>query len=320
MTKHRTGTEEARHPPGHSHRHSHGHSHVPAYFGRAFAIGVTLNAAFVVTEIGFGLSAHSLALISDAGHNAGDVLGLLAAWGAIRLARTRPTSRRTYGFRRSTILAALANAATLLFVTGAITLEAVQRFRNPAPVSAMTIVWVAAVGVLINGVTAALFASGRKSDINIRSAFAHLAGDALISFGVVLTGLAIRYTGWLWLDPATSIAIGAIIAFATWGILKESVNLAMDAVPEHIDPSAVEQYLGSLPGVSAVHDLHIWAMSTTEACLTAHLVTPESGLDDAMLASARKMLHERFRIDHSTIQLERGNPEHECEQADEAVV
>lgn len=302
------------------HSHAHTRAHAPPNFGRAFAIGVTLNAAFVVTEIVYGISAHSLALISDAGHNAGDVLGLLAAWGAIRLARSRPTSRHTYGLRRSTILASLANAATLLFVTGAITLEAVRRFRNPAPIGATTIIWVAAVGVVINGVTASMFASGRKSDINIRSAFAHLAGDALIAFGVVLTGLAIRYTGWLWLDPATSIAIGVVIAAATWGILKESVNLAMDAVPGHINTLDVEGYLVSLPEVSAVHDLHIWAMSTTEVCLTAHLVTPDSTLSDARLASTRKVLHERFGINHSTIQVERGDLDHACDQADEGVV
>lgn len=300
--------------------HSHSHSHAHRSFGRAFAIGVTLNAAFVVTEIVYGLSAHSLALISDAGHNLSDVLSLLAAWGAIRLARSRPTARRTYGLRRSTILASLANAATLLLVTGAITLEAVRRIRNPSPVGATTIMWVAAVGVVINGITAAMFASGRKDDINIRSAFAHLAGDALVAFGVVLAGLAIRYTGWLWIDPATSIAIGVVIAVATWGLLKESANLAMDAVPKNIDPFAVQNYLASLPEVSAVHDLHIWAMSTTEACLTAHLVTSRDGLDDAWLASTRRELHERFRIDHTTIQLEQGNLEHECDQADEAVV
>ena len=300
--------------------HSHPHSHAPKNFGRAFAAGVTLNAAFVVAEAAYGFSAHSLVLISDAGHNLSDVLALFAAWGAIRLSRSRPTPRRTYGFRRSTILAALANAATLLFVTGAITFEAVRRFRNPAPVAAHTIIWVAAVGVLINGITAAMFASGRKADLNIRSAFTHLAADALIAFGVVLTGLAIRYTGWTWLDPAVSIAIGVLIAVATWRLLTDSVNLAMDAVPRNIDPHAVEQYLASLPEVTAIHDLHIWAMSTTEVCLTAHLVTSRTMLDDAWLSTARRELRARFEIDHSTIQLEQGCVGHECEQADAAVV
>jgi cobalt-zinc-cadmium efflux system protein len=195
-------------------------------------------------------------------------MGLLLAWGAIRLAQSRPTKRRTYGLRRSSILAALVNAAALLFVTGAITVEAIRRLGNPAPVAGSTIMWVAAVGVLINGTTAAMFASGRKGDINIRGAFTHMAADALIALGVVFTGFGIRQTGWLWLDPATSIAIGVVIAVGTWSLLRESVNLAMDAVSDNIDPEAVQVFLQSLPGVSDVHDLHIWAMSTTEPCLT----------------------------------------------------
>jgi cobalt-zinc-cadmium efflux system protein len=296
--------------------HSHHHSHPPRTFGRAFAVGVTLNSAFVLAEVAYGLSAHSLALISDAGHNLSDVLGLVAAWGAIKLAQSPPTPRRTYGLRRSTILAALANAAMLLFVTGAITFEALSRFRNPPAVNSLTIIWVAAIGVVINGVTAAMFAAGRKDDINIRSAFAHLAADALIAFGVVLTGVAILYTGWRWLDPAISIAIGILIAAATWRLLKESVGLAMDVVPPHIDPVAVEIYLASLPEVTAVHDLHIWAMSTTEVCLTAHIVTSRSTLDDEWLASARRELQTRFLIHHSTLQVERECLDHGCEQAD----
>ena len=302
----------------HSHSHSHSHSHAPADYSRPFMIGVALNTAFVITEVVYGLSANSLALISDAGHNLSDVMGLLLAWGAIRLSRTRPTARRTYGLRRSSILAALANAAMLLFVTGAITVEAIRRLWNPAPVVASTIMWVAAIGVLINGVTAALFASGRKSDINIRGAFAHMASDALIALGVVVTGFAIRATGWLWLDPVASIAIGLVIAVGTWSLLRESVNLAMDAVPENVDSAAVESLLGSINGVSAVHDLHIWAMSTTETCLTAHLVAP-AGLDDKTLAFARTELREHFGIGHSTIQVERSD-EAPCEQADEGAV
>lgn len=281
-------------------------------------IGVALNTAFVIAEVVYGLSANSLALISDAGHNLSDVMGLLLAWGAIRLSRTRPTARRTYGLRRSSILAALANAAMLLFVTGAITVEAVRRLWNPAPVVASTIMWVAAVGVLINGVTAALFASGRKSDINVRAAFAHMASDALIALGVVVTGFAIRATGWLWLDPVASIAIGLVIAIGTWSLLRESVNLAMDAVPENVDSTAVESLLGSIDGVSAVHDLHIWAMSTTETCLTAHLVAP-AGLEDRTLAFARTELREHFGIGHSTIQVERSD-EAPCEQATKGAV
>ncbi|MDQ6769030.1 MAG: cation diffusion facilitator family transporter [Gemmatimonadota bacterium] len=302
----------------HTHSHLHSQGRAPSDYRRAFMIGVALNTAFVITEVVYGLSANSLALISDAGHNLSDVMGLLLAWGAIRLSRTRPTARRTYGLRRSSILAALANAAMLLFVTGAITVEAVRRLWSPAPVVASTIMWVAAVGVLINGVTAALFASGRKSDINIRGAFAHMASDALIALGVVITGFAIRATGWLWLDPVASIAIGLVIAVGTWSLLRESVNLAMDAVPENVDSAAVESLLGSIDGVSAVHDLHIWAMSTTETCLTAHLVAP-AGLEDKTLAFARTELREHFGIGHSTIQVER-NDEAPCEQADEGAV
>lgn len=303
----------------HSHSHSHAHSHASVDYSRAFMIGVALNSAFVITEVVYGLSANSLALISDAGHNLSDVLGLVLAWAAIRLSRSRPTARRTYGLRRSSILAALANAALLLFVTGAITVEAVRRLWNPEPVVASTIMWVAAVGVLINGVTAAMFASGRKRDINIRGAFAHMASDALIALGVVLTGFAIRGTGWLWLDPVASIGIGLIIAVGTWSLLRESVNLAMDAVPENVDAGAVESMLASIDGVSAVHDLHIWAMSTTETCLTAHLVAP-AGLADTTLACARTELHEHFGIVHSTIQVERGDADEPCAQADEAAV
>jgi cobalt-zinc-cadmium efflux system protein len=303
----------------HSHSHSHAHSHVPVDYSRAFLVGVGLNTAFVITEVVYGLSANSLALISDAGHNLSDVLGLLLAWAAIRLSRSRPTARRTYGLRRSSILAALVNAAVLLFVTGAITVEAIRRLWNPAHVVASTIMWVAAVGVLINGATAAMFASGRKGDINIRGAFAHMASDALIALGIVLTGFGIRATGWLWLDPVASIAIGLIIAVATWSLFRESINLAMDAVPENVDAAAVESMLVSIAGVSAVHDLHIWAMSTTETCLTAHLVAP-GGLDDIALAHARTELHEHFGIGHSTLQVERGDAEEPCAQADEAAV
>jgi cobalt-zinc-cadmium efflux system protein len=241
-----------------AHEHSHAHSHGAGSYGRAFAIGIALNTAFVAAEAFYGFSSNSLALLSDAGHNLSDVMGLLLAWGAIRLSRSLPTKRRTYGWRRSSILAALANAATLLFVTGAITVEAIRRLRDPEPVVGSTIMWVAAVGVMVNGVTAAMFASGRKGDINIRGPFTHMAADALIALGVVFTGFSIRQTGWLWLDPATSIAIGIIIGLATWSLLKESVNLAIDAVPENIDPEAVGNFLCSQPGVREVHDLHIW--------------------------------------------------------------
>lgn len=274
----------------------------------------------MAAEVIYGFSAHSLALLSDAGHNLSDVMGLVLAWGALRLSRTQPTSRRTYGLRRSSILAALANAAVLLLVTGAIAVEAIRRLAHPNAVAATTVMWVAAAGVLVNGASAAMFASGRKGDINIRGAFAHLAADALIALGVVVAGLAMRFTGWLWIDPAVSIAIGAIIIAGTWGLLRESANLAMDAVPEHIDPDAVGDYLSSLPGVASVHDLHIWAMSTTEVALTAHLVTPQAAVDDSALATACKVLHDRFGIEHCTLQSERGDETYPCARASSTTV
>ena len=294
--------------------HGHAHAHVPVNFTRAFAVGVALNVSFVVAEVVYGLSAHSLALISDAGHNLSDVLGLLLAWGAIRLARAQPTERRTYGYRRSSILAALLNAGMLLLVTGAVTWEAVRRLRHPEPVVATTIMWVAAVGIVINGVTAMMFFSGRSHDVNIRGAFMHMASDALVALGVVIAGFAIRSTGHLWIDPAVSIAIGVVITAGTWGLLKESLNLAMDAVPSHIEPEDVRAFLCTVPGVVAVHDLHIWAMSTTETALTVHLVTPGAGLDDSRLGSIARTLKDRFTVGHCTIQLEHGDEAHPCAQ------
>ena len=303
-----------------SHSHSHGHAHAPTDFNRAFAIGAALNFAFVVAEVIYGIHANSLALISDAGHNASDVMGLLLAWGALRLSKSRPTARRTYGFRRSSILAALVNAGTLLFVTGAISWEAIRRLQHPAAVDSAVIMWIAALGIVINGASALLFLRGRAQDINVRGAFAHLAADAVIAAGVVVAGFAIHLTHWLWLDPVVSVAIGIVVAFGTWGLFRESVNLAMDAVPEHIDIAAVEHYLTSIPGVTAVHDLHIWAMSTTETALTAHLVMPGAALDDGRIARTSEELEHRFGIGHSTIQLERGDQGHDCEQASESAV
>lgn len=302
-----------------SHSHAHARTDVQGNYNRAFVIGVALNTAFVIIEAIYGFSGNSLALLSDAGHNLSDVMGLLLAWGALRLSRSRPTARRTYGLRRSSILAALANAAMLLFVTGAITVEAIRRLSNPAPVAASTIIWVAAIGVLINGTTAAMFASGRKTDLNIRGAFAHLASDAVIALGVVVAGFAIRATGWLWIDPVVSISIGLVIALATWSLLRESVNLAMDAVPENVDAAMVESFLCSIDGVEAVHDLHIWAMSTTETALTVHVVAPQ-GLNDEALSAMRMELHEHFGIAHCTIQVERGDADHPCAQEDQAAV
>ena len=231
-----------------------------------------------------------------------------------------PTARRTYGYRRASIPSALVNVVVLMLVTGAATWEAVLRLRHPQPVVATTIVWVAALGIAINGVTAMLVFSGRAHDVNIRGAFMHMAADALIALGVVLAGLAIRWAGALWIDPVVSIAIGVVITVGTWGLLRESVGLAMDSVPAHIDPAAVERFLAAIPGVTAVHDMHIWGMSTTEIALTAHLVTPGAGLDDARLAQTATVLRERFRIAHCTIQLEHGDDEHPCVQADPATV
>jgi cobalt-zinc-cadmium efflux system protein len=308
-----TGQEHGASSDSHASR-GHGHPHAPTNFTRAFAVGIALNITFVTAEVIYGLSAHSLALISDAGHNLGDVFGLLLAWGAIRLARTRPTPRRTYGYRRSSILAALLNAAMLLLVTGAVTWEAIRRLRHPEPVVATTIMWVAALGIVINGITALMFFSGRTHDVNIRGAFLHMASDALVALGVVLAGVAIRATGRLWIDPVVSILIGVVITVGTWGLLRESLNLAMDAVPGHIEPDEVHGFLTAVPGVAAVHDLHIWAMSTTETAMTVHLVTPDQALDDARLASIAGVLKERFAIGHCTIQLEHGDDAHPCAQ------
>lgn len=291
------------------HDHGHGHSHAPPSDNRAFAIGVSLNLAFVVAEVVFGLSANSLALLSDAGHNLSDVFGLLIAWGAIYIGKSLPTKRRTYGLRRSSILAALTNAIVLLIAVGGITWEAIGRFFHPEVVAGNTVIWVAAVGVVINTATALLFMAGRERDINIRGAFLHMAADAGVSVGVILIGFAIHETGWHWLDPAVSILIGVVIVWGTWSLLRESINLAMDAVPARIDPHAVESFLASLTGVEAVHDLHIWGMSTTETALTVHLVMPRPPADDRFLHDVSHDLHERFEIGHATIQIEHGDVE-----------
>jgi cobalt-zinc-cadmium efflux system protein len=299
------------HGHAHSHGHSHGHSHAPASFGRAFAIGIVLNLGFVVAEVSFGLLSGSLALVADAGHNLSDVVGLVLAWGASVLVRRRPTLRRTYGLRRSSILAALANAVLLLVAIGAIAWEAVRRFAEPGPVAGGTIIGVALVGIAINGITALLFLRG-QDDLNIRGAFLHMAADAGVSLGVVLSGLAIVLTGWSWLDPVVSLAIVAIIFIGTWGLLRDSVNLALDAVPEGIDTAQVQGYLQKLPEVAEVHDLHIWAMSTTETALTAHLVMPDGHSGDALLARACRELHDQFGIEHATLQIEHGGTAYSC--------
>jgi cobalt-zinc-cadmium efflux system protein len=301
---------------GHDHAgHDHGHGHAPAKFDRAFAIGVTLNLIIVVTQLVFGYLANSLALISDGAHNFTDVIGLLLAWGGVWLAARQPTARYTYGFRRASILAAIGNAALLLVATGGILIEAAHRFETPQPIATGTVMAVAALGILVNGATALMFMSGREDDLNIKGAFLHMVGDAGISIGVVLAAALVALTGWLWLDPAISIAIAIAVLWSTWGLAKDSINLALDAIPRNINRNDVQAYLGSLPGVSEVHDLHIWAMSTTETALTAHLVRPGARLDDRLLYETCRQLEVRFQIKHATLQIEAGDTELECRLA-----
>lgn len=293
----------------------HSHDHGPANHNRAFALGVAMNVAYIVVEVVFGVLVNSLALLADAGHNLSDVLGLLVAWGAFYLSRLKPTSRRTYGWRSSSILAALANALILLVAIGGIIWEAIRRFAEPQAVTGTTMIWVAGVGVVINTATALLFLKGRKEDLNIKGAFLHMAADAGVSLGVVAAGTAIYLTGRSWIDPATSLAIAAVILIGTWGLLRDSVDLVLHAVPRDIDMGEVRDYLLRLPGVEHVHDLHVWAMSTTETALTAHLVKSEMDNEDALLADASHELHDQFGIEHVTIQIERNAEAARCRQA-----
>ncbi|MGO4685529.1 cation diffusion facilitator family transporter [Hyphomicrobium sp. 2TAF46] len=283
---------------------AHGHSHIPKDFGFAFALGTTLNLGFVIVEVIAGFLANSMALVADAGHNFGDVLGLLMAWGASALAKRRPTPRFTYGFGSSTILAALANAVLLLVAVGAIVLEAIQRLIEPAPVAAGMMIVVAAVGIVINGFTAWLFFSGSERDVNIRGAYLHMMADAGVSLGVVIAGVAVMLTAWNWVDPVVSLIIAVVIVWSTWGLLQDSIRLAMQGVPVAIDVARVETRLLELPGVASIHDLHIWPMSTTETALTCHLVMPEGHPGDAFIETATKMLHDEFEIRHATFQFE----------------
>jgi len=317
------GGHHHEHSQGHdqSHAgHSHGgHSHAPASFDRAFAIGIGLNIVFVAVEAIVGLRIDSVALLADAGHNLSDVLGLVVAWGGTMLARTAPTKRFTYGLKGSTILAALTNALLLLVALGAIVLEASQRFASPAPTAGLTVSMVAGVGIAVNAVTAWMFARGRKGDVNIRGAYLHMAADALVSAGVVIAGLVIWRTGLTWIDPAVSIAIAILIFWQTWGLLRETIEMALSAVPRGIDFDHVDQALCGLPGVTAIHDLHIWPMSTTEPVLTAHLVMPGGHPGDRFLTDARELLHDRFGIGHATLQVETGDGD-DCAMADTATV
>ena len=282
----------------------HDHGPASANYDKAFAIGIALNLSYVVAEAVFGMLAHSLALVADAGHNLSDVLSLLLAWGASRLSQMQPTNRYTYGLRSSTILASLTNAIILLIAIGAIGWEAIRRFNQPQEIPGGTVMAVAAFGVVINAATALLFVRGRESDLNIKGAFLHMAADAGVSLGVVVAGFAIIQTGLYWIDPVTSLVIVAIIAIGTCGLLRDSARLALHAVPAGIDANQVKAYLAALPQVVGVHDLHIWPMSTTETALTAHLEMPNGNAGDEFLHDVCKHLHDQFKIEHCTIQIE----------------
>ena len=292
------------HDHAHGHGSPHGHAHGAGLGGRAFAIGVALNSAFVVIELVAGVLASSVSLVADAAHNFGDVLGLALAWGATRLAQRRPSARRTYGLRRSTILASLANAVLLLVGVGAVGWEALGRLRSPAAPQGLAMLVVAAIGVAVNGGSALLFLRGRERDANVRGAFLHLVADAAVSLGVVVAGALLMITGWTWLDPVVSLVVSAVILVGTWSLLRDAANLALDAVPGHIDTEKVRAFLAALPAVAEVHDLHIWALSTTETALTGHLVMDAIACPPAFLRDVAHTLEETFGIQHTTLQLE----------------
>ena len=292
---------------GHDH-HDH-HDHAPKDFGLAFAVATLLNFSLVATQVIYGLSAHSIALLADAGHNFGDALGLLLAWGAHVLARRRPSERFTYGLRSASILSALINAVMLLVATGAIAWEAFRRFSDPGEVAGLTVMVVAGIAVIANAVSAWFLMAGRERDLNVRSAFLHLVADAAVSVGVVLAGAVILWLGWVWIDPLVSLLIAGVIVWTTWGLLRESLQMSMNAVPAAIEPSDVCGYLETLPGVASIHDLHIWAMSTTEIALTCHLVMPQGHPGDGFIARVSHDLAHRFRIAHPTFQIELGDGE-----------
>jgi cobalt-zinc-cadmium efflux system protein len=294
-------------------RHAHGHHHHPvSVTGPAFAIGTILNLAFVVVEAAYGLVAHSMALLADAGHNLGDVLGLAAAWTALVLSRRQPSARYTYGLRSSSILAALLNAIILLIAVGAIIVEAIQHLMAPEPVAGLVIIIVAGVGVAINGATVFILMRGERSDLNVKGAIAHMLADTLVSVGVVVSGIVILLTGWAQIDAIVSLVVAAAIVVGTWRLLRQSLDLALHAVPEAIDPEKVNAFLLTTPGVEAIHDLHIWPMSTTDTALTCHLVMPDGHPGDDALDRLAHELQDRFAIEHVTVQVETGDPEHPC--------
>ena len=310
---------EHNHHDAHDHGHHGGHIHAPKDFGPMFAAATALNVGLVAVQVFYGIAAHSVALLADAGHNFGDALGLVIAWGAHVVAKLNPTSRYTYGFRSASILAALLNGVILLVATGGIAWEAIQRFFEPGEVAGLTVMVVAAIGIVINGLSAWLLMAGQKSDLNIRGAFLHMVGDAAVSLGVVVAGGVIILTGWNWLDPTVSLAISAVIVWGTWGLLREAVNHSLDAVPSEIDPKKVAKYLSDLPGVEAIHDLHVWAMSTTETALTCHFVMPKGHPGDEFLQELYHQLHDKFEIAHPTLQIELGDAG-ACKLAPEHVV
>ena len=305
----------------HNHDHEgHAHQHGPANYNIAFAIGITLNLGFVIIESFYGYLSHSLALMADAGHNLSDVLGLLLAWGASYLATKKPSKKYTYGLRSTSILAALANAIFLLVAVGGIAWEAIHRFNSQEPVATSTVMIVAGIGVLINGITALLFMSGRKKDLNLNGAYLHMLSDAVVSVGVVVAGLIISFTGLNWIDPLVSLVISLVIIAGTWGLLKDSVQLALNAVPGNINREEVMLFLKGLPTVNEVHDLHIWAMSTTETALTAHIIIQSGHPGDLFLKKLRHELEHDFGIHHVTVQIELGDANEKCEMAPDEVV
>jgi cobalt-zinc-cadmium efflux system protein len=308
------------HHHGHDHAHGHGHHHhAPTNIGRAFAIGVILNTAFVLVEVGAGFHAGSMALLADAGHNLSDVLSLLLSWGAVVLAKRAPTARRTYGLRKATILASLTNAVLLLLAVGAIVSESIQRLTHPGTVATTMVMVTAAVGVVINTATALMFMRGSHGDLNVRGAFLHMASDAAVSLAVVIGAGVIALTGLEWVDPALSLLIAVVIVLGTWGLLRDSVDMALDAAPRGLDVAAVRDWLCRLPGVHEVHDLHIWAMSTTETALTCHVIRPLNADGDQFLHSACEGLAARFNIGHATLQVET-DAAHACRLAPAEVV